>query len=229
VTTLPAGLEWDEARLKDHCETVVINMLIGKVTPVLGTGASLYGRGAPAPEPGDGAPTPEWRGAPSAGELAAYLAKRGRIADVTNDLLQVAQWGYAKRGSGALYAFLHERFDRDFPPTGLHQYLAEVPSLLRDGGRGYPPLIVTTNYDDLVERALDERNEAEITSEGHPRAPYLTPQNTPVPRPGSSQRSPTAAISQAGEHRTVRCARCATESTERSLHTTALQQLVGPA
>lgn len=160
MSTLPAELQWDQARLKDHVEALVINMLLGRVTPVLGAGASLYGRAAIAPPPpGDGAAQPTWQGAPTAGELAKYLAKRGKISDVTNDLLRVAQWVYAKLGSTALYEFLHDQFDRDFPPTDLHTFLGEIPGELRDAEQGYPPLIVTTNYDDLVEQALDARDE----------------------------------------------------------------------
>jgi hypothetical protein len=58
-------------------------------------------------------------------------------------------------GSGPLYEELHSLFDTDFEPTPLHCYIASVPSVLRE--KGLPPrypLIVTTNYDDALERAF---------------------------------------------------------------------------
>ena len=63
-------------------------------------------------------------------------------------------------GSGPLYDALHEVFDADFPTTPLHDFLAEIPVALREAGVGRkPPLIVTTNYDDLMESAFTARGE----------------------------------------------------------------------
>jgi hypothetical protein len=176
-------------RLTDHLETVVRNLLRGRVTPVLGAGASLYGRGhvgpgAPAPPAADvggadadavvpaarragvddpdveGVRADRWTGAPSAPELADSLKREFKVKETTEDLLQIAQWVYALRGgSGGLYEALHEIFARDFPPTGLHEFLAAVPHRLRDAGRERPLLIVTTNYDDLIEKSLDAHDE----------------------------------------------------------------------
>jgi SIR2-like domain len=156
----------------EHWETVVLNLLRGRVTPVLGAGASLYGRaavdGSHPPANGEsrgpsdvGDPSlAKWEGTPSAGELAAYLAREFRVKEASNDLLQVAQWVYALRGgSGGLYDALHDVFDKDFPPTTLHDFLAQLPGRLRNAGRGKPPLVVTTNYDDLMEKALEARGE----------------------------------------------------------------------
>jgi len=77
------------------------------------------------------------------------------------ELLAVAQWISAmKGGSTPLYEELHEIFDRDLPTTSLHHFLAQVPGRLREKGLlGDPPLLVTTNYDDLLEQALDECGE----------------------------------------------------------------------
>src|SRR5262249_42113191 len=56
--------------------------------------------------------------------------------------------------SGPLYDVLHEVFDREFPTMPLHDFLAAVPAGLRTLGEGRrPPLVVTTNYDDLMETA----------------------------------------------------------------------------
>jgi hypothetical protein len=159
---------WDEADFSDHYQTVVLKLLRGRVTPVLGAGASLYGwEGSGASMPQDGQPTAagaaqpgQWDRAPSASELAAYLVRQFKVTEASDDLLRVAQWVYALRGgSGGLYEALHELFDRDFPPTALHDFLASAPGRLRGAGRGKPPLIVTTNYDDLVDRALEAQGE----------------------------------------------------------------------
>jgi SIR2-like domain len=48
--------------------------------------------------------------------------------------------------------------DADYSPSSLHRFLAGLPALLRD--HAAPPLLVlTTNYDDALERAFDERGE----------------------------------------------------------------------
>ena len=58
-----------------------------------------------------------------------------------------------------LYRYLHEVFDASYPPTSLHQLLARArPQLLRESGSPQL-LILTTNYDDLLERALEEVGE----------------------------------------------------------------------
>jgi hypothetical protein len=56
-----------------------------------------------------------------------------------------------------LYRYLREVFDDDYPPTCVHCFLATLPATLRSKGRlSHYPLIVTTNYDDLMERAFQE-------------------------------------------------------------------------
>ena len=58
-------------------------------------------------------------------------------------------------GQGSLYEELHRVFDVDFPTTSVHEFLAEVARGARASeGVGKPPLILTTNYDDLMERSL---------------------------------------------------------------------------
>jgi hypothetical protein len=58
-------------------------------------------------------------------------------------------------GSGPLYEELRSLFDVDYRPTPVHDFLAGLPAVLRE--RTHPPryqLIVTTNYDDALERAF---------------------------------------------------------------------------
>ncbi len=54
---------------------------------------------------------------------------------------------------------LHQIFDANYPPTSLHAFLAHLPSALR--AKSYPPyqLVVTTNYDDLLEQAFNQAQE----------------------------------------------------------------------
>lgn len=101
---------------------------------------------------------------PSGGDLARYLAKRYYLSDSTSDddLLRVAQFIATMRGYPSLYKTLHELFDADFSPTPLHVFLAKLPTMLSGAAAGERPdsfsayqLIVTTNYDDTLERSFD--------------------------------------------------------------------------
>jgi hypothetical protein len=124
----------------------------GEVIPFLGAGANLCDRPEEAAwEPG--------RFPPSGGELAQALAARSRYpVEGDRDLLRVSQYVDAILGEGQLYRYLHSMFDADYPPTTLHRLLARLPALLRERQR--PSLVVlTTNYDDLVERALTDAGE----------------------------------------------------------------------
>jgi hypothetical protein len=67
--------------------------------------------------------------------------------------MQVAQWIAWTVGERGLYQLLREVFDRDYPPTSLHRWLARAARAL--DAEGLPQLLVVTmNYDDLVERAF---------------------------------------------------------------------------
>lgn len=122
-----------------------------EVVPFLGAGANLCDR------PHETA----WslgRYAPSGAELARTLAERSLYPDPNLDLLRVSQYVDATLGEGQLYRYLRSVFDADYPPTSLHRFLARLPPLLRERSRGQL-LILTSNYDDLVERALAEAGE----------------------------------------------------------------------
>jgi hypothetical protein len=130
-------------------------MLKGRVVPVLGAGANLCDR-----KPGE-----MWRVGetlPTGAELARFLAERLGVdlAD-TSDLVRVSQYADITVGEGPLYDELRELFNHDtYPIPTLHRMLAGLPKLMRDNG--IDPrfqLIVTTNYDNLLERALQEAGE----------------------------------------------------------------------
>jgi SIR2-like domain len=151
-----AGALPDRAALQDHYGNVVRGLHRGRVTPVLGAGVNLCGRN----ECGD----QTWFGRfpPSAAELTAFLAGRFELpSEQPAELLRVSQYIYEMRGGeGPLFDELHDLFAQDYRPTEIHEFLAGVPAELRRRGiKARSPLIVTTNYDDLMERALRQRGE----------------------------------------------------------------------
>lgn len=104
----------------------------GRVIPFLGAGASMT-------ISGEHLPTSE--------ELASYLAERVAYPqDEELGLTKVAQYYSAVGGRRLLNQELHNIFNRDYSLPPLHTFLARVPT---------PLLIVTTNFDDLIERAFD--------------------------------------------------------------------------
>jgi len=134
--------------MEDHYWLVASRLLEGRVVPFLGAGANLCGR----------PPGGTWsvgRFLPSGAELAEYLADKSRYPDDADaDLLRGSQYVDAVLGGQALYEYLRSAFDADYPPNALHVLLAGVAARLRVTGR--PPLLVlTTNYDDALERAFD--------------------------------------------------------------------------
>ena len=136
-----------------HFFRVAAALADGDVVLFLGAGANLCDR----PEE-----TPWAAGsfAPSGRELSRELAEKSRYPNPDDpDLLWVSQYFDAVLGEGPLYEKLHAVFDADYPPTSLHHLLARLPAILR--ARGQEQLLVlTTNYDDLIERALEQAGEA---------------------------------------------------------------------
>jgi len=147
----------------------------GRVVPLLGVGVNLSGR------PADAAWQPEqYRYLPSGAELAAYLASHfdypAREASEVRDLLRVSEYVVVMTGLGPLYERLHEVFDGDYQPSSLHRLLARLPVSLRQQRTPYQ-LIVTTNYDDTLERAFRAENEefdlVSYVADGDDRGKFL--------------------------------------------------------
>jgi len=127
-------------------------LLQGRVVPVLGAGVNLSDRPSGA----------TWRSGqylPDGRELAAALARPDFPEIDTQDLAQVAQYIAALEGEGPLCDRLHELFDADFPPTELHRFLASLSRRMRESAESECMLIVTTNYDDSLERAFQTEGE----------------------------------------------------------------------
>ena len=133
-----------------HCDQVARAIADGRVVPLLGAGANLCGRTIDF-TPGAGV-------LPSGAELARHLAAHFGFDDDSGDLVRTAQYVAAVLGEEPLYQELHDLFAAEYGPTSLHLFLARVPKLvaaLPDVPRHAHQLIVTTNYDDALERAFE--------------------------------------------------------------------------
>src|SRR4051812_4378033 len=86
---------------------------------------------------------------PSGSELSHFLAKKSSFPSQDEhdlaDLAKVASYFVETSARRRLRERLREVFDREFQPCDIHTCLA---------GLSAPLLIVTTNYDDLTERAF---------------------------------------------------------------------------
>jgi hypothetical protein len=141
-----------------HAQMVMDAMLVdGQVVPLLGAGVNLCGR-----TENDRFSRGEFL--PNGEELAIELAKKvpAYPREVLGDLLGVSQCVDRKRGWKVLYQTIHGLLDHDYPPTDLHHLLAELPGQIAT--MAAPPrdshlLFVTTNYDDVLERALEQAGE----------------------------------------------------------------------
>jgi hypothetical protein len=135
-------------------DLIVRRLLRGRVVPVLGAGANLAGR----------PPQVRWergRYLPSGQELADELAQYvGNELLDGYDLARVSQYVAALEGEGSLYDELHEVFDADYPPTHLHRFLVRLSRYVREAENVRECMfIVTTNYDDSLERAFTDEGE----------------------------------------------------------------------
>jgi hypothetical protein len=120
------------------------DIMAGRVVPFLGAGASFVGR----------SPDVEWNPRepeflPSGPELSRYLAKESSfpsqdLHDI-DDLARVSSYYTIVSGRRRLRRILREKLNGEFTYGPLHQYLASIPA---------PLLIVSTNYDTLIEQAF---------------------------------------------------------------------------
>lgn len=138
-----------------HYESVVdLIASEGAVVPVLGSGVNWGDRDQPWEE-GSGH-------LPDAQELAAHLARRFNYAGDFSDLAHIAQYVFLTRGKVDLYKTLRRILATESPPGSIHRFLAGLPAMLQEldlPGQYDHQMIVTTNYDDALERAFDEAQE----------------------------------------------------------------------
>jgi SIR2-like domain len=117
----------------------------GAIVPFLGAGVNFGARNPPDAQWNEKTST----FLPSGAELSRFLAGDSGFPSQEkqdlDDLAKVAAFYVEATERKSLTDQLHRFFDRDFDPCDIHKYLAEIPT---------PLLIVTTNYDDLTERAF---------------------------------------------------------------------------
>lgn len=115
----------------------------GLVVPFLGAGASLVDRPSHAAyQPGGTFP-------PSGSELSTLLGSEVRFPNDPHepgDLATVSSFFVERSARRTLRSRLRAVFTPEYTPSALHDYLARVRR---------PLLIVTTNYDDILERAFE--------------------------------------------------------------------------
>lgn len=133
-----------ESQLKPPYPLILDALLRGRVIPFLGAGASLDNNTL------DG----KWKETaecfPNATQLAQHLAEKTEFPiGESQELTKVAQYYSVVGGRQILEEALHRIFGLSFKLSSLHSFLADLP---------VPLLIVTTNYDDLIERAFQEKN-----------------------------------------------------------------------
>lgn len=118
----------------------------GKVIPFLGSGASLVDRD-PRVQPWS---SDDMNSLPTANELMDYLAKPVKFPadEEIEELTKVAMYYEWIAGRADLDEELHKVFGRQARYGKVHEFLAKNP---------VPLLIISTNYDDLMERALDDQ------------------------------------------------------------------------
>jgi hypothetical protein len=162
---MPGQLDWGD-ELQRHCELVIDRLLRGRVVPFLGAGVNLSERPL---EMSWISSTEQYL--PSGRELAAYLANEFHYPGsekcgiegcsqptVELDLAKVSQYGATVLERGPLYDELRDVFTRKSSPTSVHRFLAEFPPSTTERVSDRHLLIISTNYDDLMEQALGEEN-----------------------------------------------------------------------
>jgi len=108
---------------------------------------------------------------PDSDELARYLAQRIRMGNIGTKeaalgLALASQSLSIKKGADSLYGALEDALREEVlpprrSPGSVHRFLANLPKTLRSLGAAEScQLIVTANYDNALERAFEEAEEA---------------------------------------------------------------------
>jgi len=134
--TLVPGVRDDEVEV-DHYDDVAQALLAGRVVCVLGHGV--------------------WEEPVEEG-AAAQLATRFGL-ERNGGLSRLAQLVALRQGLGPLYDELHDAFAPQRSPGPVHTFVASLPAALRKAG-SKNPLLLTTQYDNALERALAAAGES---------------------------------------------------------------------
>ena len=129
---------------EDHLEEVVRALLGGRLVTVVGAGVNI---------------TLERGGLPGPTEVVSHLVKSFDCPpEYAHDLAHVAEYVTLTNGVGPLYDELHALYAQDVAPRPVDRALARIAGLLRAHGEPHQ-LIVTTNFDDCLERAFSDAGE----------------------------------------------------------------------
>lgn len=133
-------------------ERVACYVMERSVVMVLGSGANAVDRETP------------WQhgtqSLPDTGELARHLARRFGTGSESDDLARVAQHVSLTEGRVDLCRTLRDLLIKsESPPSSVHRSLAGLPGRLRAMGRESYQLVISSNYDNALERAFDAVHE----------------------------------------------------------------------
>ena len=127
----------------------------GRLTPFLGAGVNLIGVDITHDfKPGSRLP--------SSSELAHHLAQEFSYptGDKDLDLVRVAQWVFSRLGAETSTSACTTCSTTTSRPTPVHEVLARDAGVrAQPAGETEFPLVITTNYDDALERAFAARGE----------------------------------------------------------------------
>ncbi|MFK7744844.1 MAG: SIR2 family protein [Roseobacter sp.] len=152
----PAPLKPKPSPYAEQFAAILRAMDMGRVAFFLGERVNRPDPNATTPwEPGNPAVPP------LGSDIAQFIADSNAMA-LPEDLglAEVAQRVAVREGIAPIYADLHQMLNIDYAITDVHRALARLPQTLRATGRkDHNPIIITVNYDDLVERAFAEEGE----------------------------------------------------------------------
>lgn len=142
--------------LATHFRVVAKAISEGRVVPFFGAGVNLCT-----------VPNASWVRTstdrlPSGEELTDYLAAQYSYPiKEPKELARVSQYVALVHGLGTLYEELHDLFSPEYKVTPVHDFFASLPDLLVERNHPVPKIpwrnrlvIMTTNYDDLMESAF---------------------------------------------------------------------------
>ncbi|MEI6047186.1 MAG: SIR2 family protein, partial [Chloroflexota bacterium] len=145
--------------LEEHYKSLLLPLKSGRVIFMLGAGINLCGRREGMTwEPG------QQNYPPCEKDLAALMAENFKYPD--NNLPQlprVAQYATVRNNPGPVYDQLQSSLEGEgeYKPTSLHRFMAQLPKILAAKvAKPLFPVIITTNYDSLLEQAFDEEGES---------------------------------------------------------------------
>ncbi len=128
---------------EDHLDEVVKALLGGRLVTVVGAGVNAMVSG----------------GVPGHAEVVTHLVKSFDCPpEYARDLAHVAEYVTLTHGVGPLYDELHALYAREVAPRPVDRALARIAGVVR-AHDGQHQLIVTTNFDDCLERAFKEAGE----------------------------------------------------------------------